>query len=488
MAAVLLISSVASTWWSNDGGQWSVTGQAPAGPVWVVTDLTEETFVEIAVPRVFGSDRTQYIQRQLANRFPDSRFRAALVPKASGSLMNRLAPSAQTLLAIEPSDRVEAALANLANPVAGVWSTSMLLVQLAQKIAAQSGVQLVVSNQPSGMRIVFMKNHAPVLTRLVPQVSSASDQAVEILRTVRHLENTRVVERGGTRIATLLRGTAAGLAAILAADRLDVGVAPDSDLTTSAVAWQHALFNLVCKSPAGQLAPVQLRASYLARQLEKGAYIGVGLCIVIAIGAASGSVRTSIEGQVSRNALQATVTELSTKMAEADTALQVYGVSPEYMRLALAADSEEVSTAPDMETDLIQFSRLLSAVDGVRVKSLKWQVLAANEAACTKYEQAVPPVTASGEAPEPKRKVEMQLVASVAADAGPRVLLQTATDISRKIGQLDGAKLLLDPAKRLREGNISAGLAQGDAARGLEWCAELSGYSSRGAGQTAVAQ
>jgi len=478
MACVLHISAAGNIWWGKKTTGWEVLPQPDERPVWVVTDLTEESFIEITVPRVFGSDRSNYVQRQLVNRFPDSRFRVALTTQRKGGLMDWLAPPIQVLTAVEPADRVNSALENLPNPLAGVWSTSMLLAQLGSKARMPANL-LIVLCQPSGMRIVFLKDRAPVLTRLVAAVDSAADQAVEILRTLRHLENTRLIERGRQRFAALLLGTAEGLAPILAKDRLD-----ELDPSTMRKAkpgqdWQQVLLELVCKSPPGQMAPMALRESYLALQLGRAARVAGALCLVGTIAAVVGNVGTIARDHQARTQLVITAGDLDGKMTEVDTAIQGFGVAPELLRQTLMVDSDEVSNAPDMATDWVALSRVVSGVPGARVNNLQWRVLESSETACAAAGPAAsvaePAAGAEAEAPAvPTRVVELKMEVLLAQDAGPRQKLQQTSDITQRLTNVPGARVIQDPARRLREGDLTAGATQTEGQGDLVWCASLS--------------
>ncbi len=487
MATVLHISATAIGWWGNGSGKWMPLPGPDAGPVWTVTDLTEEAFVEVTVPRIFGSDRKRYIERQLANSFPESRLRCALATHKTGSFMSRLAPPLQTLTAVDPSDRVTTALDQLTTPLVGVWSTSMLLTQLGQQRSLPA-ILLIVLSQPTGMRIVFLKNRAPVLTRLVATANTATEQAAEVLRTLRHLENTRVVERGNHRFAALLLGTAQGLAAALAADRLD---AVDTPLANSLEPMQDCrplLFDQVCKNPAGQLAPLRYRATYLARQVGKAAWGAGALCLVAAIWAASGNVSSLIRDQGMRTQLQASLGQTTSKIADADLALQTFGVSPETLRAALSLDTEEIVTAPDMEADFRSLAHIVSGINGARVKNLQWQILPLKDSVCSQGNLAAPtaaptaaPVNVTGQELAPTRKVELQLTVTLAPGVGPRLKLQQATNISRQLSQLPGVRVVDDAARRLREGDISAGNTPSEGDQDLTYCAVFPGGTAAAA-------
>lgn len=477
MACVLHISATGNVWWGKKSTGWEVLPAPGPGPVWVLTDLTEESFIEVTVPRVFGRDRSSFVERQLVNRFPETRFRVALDVQRRGSLMNRLAPPHQVLTAVEPADRITSALQNLSLPLAGVWSTSMLLARLGSKPRMPANL-LIVLCQTGGMRIVFMKDRVPVLTRLVAAQESAADQAVEILRTLRHLENTRTVERGRQRFATLLLGTAQGLSPILAADRLDT---LDTSLLRkknfSAADWQPLLLDMVSKSPPGQMAPMALREGYLALQLGRAARVGSALCLL-----ATGAVVLSHVGAIThdhreRTQLLVNLAQLDTQIAEVDSAIQAFGVAPELLRQALAVDSEEITQAPDMVADWVDLSRVLSSVPSARLKNLQWQLLEPGASACPATLDAPPVAEAAPETPPsaaPARVVELKMQVVLADDAGPRKKLQQADLITTQLAKLEGVKVLQNPAQRLREGDLSAGGTQAEGERDLTWCAALS--------------
>jgi hypothetical protein len=437
-----------------------------AGPVWVVSDLSEETFVEISVPRIFGTDRSQYVARQLINRFPETRVRTALAPRSTGSLMNRLAPGSQTLMAVEPGDRLQSVLEHLPNPLVGVWSASMLLAHFGAKSAVRPLV-FVVMSLSSGLRIVFLRNKVPVLTRLVPAVASAAEQASEILRTVRHLENTRVIERDGSRLSALLLGTADGLASMLTADRFDALVQPLRRRASDPTDWRHILFDLVCKRPPGQLAGPEMRVSYLGRQVAKAAYIAVALCLVGALGLALEAVTRTLEQQREAEQAQANAVQLAARIAVVDAAVQAFGVAPDHLRQVIGVERDEIARAPDLQADLVQISGVASAL-GLRSMSLQWSIVPPGGAACTLIAEAPAPAPAKG-----LYTVELQWVLAIPPELGPHQLLQAASNVSRALGQLPGATVLQDPAKTLRQGAIGARASAGQAAGELAWCLAL---------------
>ncbi len=488
MACVLHISAAGNLWWGKRSTGWVQLPQPDKGPVWALTDLSEESFVEVAVPRIFGNDRRNYVERQLGNRFPESRFRVSVPAQRGGGLMDRLAPPVEILTAIEPADRVTDALAGLESPLVGVWSTSTLLAQVGCNKGMPPSL-LVVLSQPSGMRILFIKDRTPVLTRLVARTESAADQSLEILRTMRHLENTRVIERGRQRFPAMLLGVADGLAPILARDRLD---ALDATLLRKAKLeenWQQALLSMVCKSPAGQLAPMGMRESYLAMRLGLMARGVAAVCVLGTIALVAGNVSVIARDHGERNHLEASVGELDNKLAEVDAAIARFGVAPDFLRHALGVDSDEIANAPDMTADLVDLSHIISRMPGARAKSLQWRVLDSGEAACADAGTATGAVAAAPEAPagteaaaSTGKTVELKLSVALTPDAGPQLRQQQASDITQQLSNTPGVQVVLDPAKALREGDLSAGSAQADSAHDLDWCASFTGRSAKAQG------
>jgi hypothetical protein len=288
-----------------------------------------------------------------------------------------------------------------------------------------------------------------------------------------------VIERGKQRFPVLLLGTGDGLASVLAADRLDA-VAPAAQRDTADGDGGYGqLFDLVIKSPPGQMAPLGYRTTYVAGQLAKTARVAGVVCLVAALVAASGSIRAIISDQRDRAQLQDSGVLLNAKIAELDAALAGFGVSPNLLRTALTVDSTEIVSAPDLQAHLLVLSQAVSRVEGARVRSLQWQVLEATEVACGKEAGAAVPVAApvavAEEPSTPTRKVELQLVISLAPGTGPRLRLQQAAELSRHIRQTAGITVLSDPVARVREGDLGAGSAQSDETSDLAWCAALPG-------------
>lgn len=487
MPTVLHISATGSVWWTKTARGW-VTADEPGkdpvkdlvkNPVWVMSDLPEETFVEINVPRVFGADRDNFVTRQLASRFPETVFRQALPPKRKGTFMERLAPPVQTLAAVEPGERIHAALKPLQVPIAGVWSTSAILTRLVQRSIFPRDM-FVVLRQSTHLRILFLKGRAPVLTRLVRAGETAADQASEIVRTLRHLENTHVIERNTQRFGVLLLGTVEDLPSILTRERLDIVPATVLQGRKFDGNWQPRLFDLLCQSPMGQLAPLSYRASYLTRLVEKTAYIATALILVTTLLMASVSIKDILQTRQEQAQTQASLNQLTAEINELDLAIQAVGVAPDTVRTALTMDTEEIVSAPDIRANLVPLSHAIGTVAGARLKNLQWQLLEPGVAACTHSETlsaTAAPEPEPTQMQPPERKVELQMTLQLPDSSGPRKTVQQASEMTRQLGQMHGAVILIDPAKNMLIGDIrtNTSLNPTESSRELTWCLTLPG-------------
>ncbi len=111
MKTLLYITPNGTQYWQRNKSSWSVLSQAEStdlkGNLWILTDLAEETFAEIQVPRLLGSNRTDFLKRQLRSRFPETLYRLALPTREGSNFIKRLASPHQTLFAVDAASRIQ---------------------------------------------------------------------------------------------------------------------------------------------------------------------------------------------------------------------------------------------------------------------------------------------------------------------------------------------------------------------------------------------
>ncbi|MGQ0711813.1 MAG: hypothetical protein ACT4NV_18930 [Rhodoferax sp.] len=465
MSTVLWINAEGQQWWVRQPRQgWScASAPAPGAVVHVLTDLPDEAFAELAVPRLFGKDRSDYLQRQLALRFPDTRYRALLPSAPQGGWIQRLAPPSQAVAAIESGERIDAALQGLDLAVAGVWSVSQVLAHLGRRKGLPPDL-FVVLQEDEQLRIVFLKRRVAVLTRLVKTGHSPAACANELMRTLRHLENTHVVARDGQRFGVLLLGPEQDLAQTMDQQRFFVAQALPADHT-------RLLLDAVVQRPAGQLAPLQVRVQYLAIQVRRAAVGSACAVLAAALWLGAGMAAGIWEQRQAQHQSQALLAQVQASSEHLAQQIAAYGVSPAAVRKALAIDSAEVDTAPDPQTHLAQLAQAMQGMGGARIRELEWRMRLAQEPVCTaegaSAATASPP---SGEATAeaPARAVELRFSLTPVWTT-PWERERGMRAMNAALGALPGIQVVQDPLERLRSGSISMGQPSAET-QDLVWC------------------
>lgn len=470
MKAVLHLTSSGSQLWRKTPGGWETHEGDLACPVWVLADLPEESFAEMQIPRIFGNDRAEFVQRQLVSRFPDTPFRATLPIQSSGGLMERVFPPRQTVVAIDAAQRVNAALDSLTAPIAGVWATSMLLADIGGRRTLPPDL-FVVFPGPESLRIVFIKAHVPVLSRLVSGVMQPQDQAAEITRTLRHLENTRALNRTSQHHPVLFLGNAQGIDKALAKDRLDLIPPPNPWAKKLPPDWHHVLFDLVITSPQGQLAPMTRRTNYVAGRLRQPAYAAAGISLGLALWLSGQNLIGMTNSHRSKNEVDVRVQQLTQKLDETDLKMTVFGVSADLVSRSVALDKEEILTTPSLGRQLRALGHMIERNESVRLDRLEWRVMQPGQLACA-LDASSPPAEVQQEV-ESKRLAEINVGIFLSREHGEKVHDQLLTDISSSLKGLDGATILRDPAKNLGLTALRGGTADASTTQPLSWCLTL---------------
>jgi hypothetical protein len=472
MKFLLHVTHTSSQLWQKNREGWRIhAGDAPSGPVWVLTDLPEEGFAEIQVPRLFGRDRQTFLARQLASRFPDTPYRSLLPARSSGGLMERLAPPRQSALGLDAAKRLDAALAESTRPLAGVWLTSMLLATIGSAKGMPPELFVALPG-PDALRLVVLKNRVPVLSRLIPGAMEPRALVAEIVRTVRHLENTRVLERSTKPRSLLMLGDAQGMQELLTPDNILIQDAPAPWSKVAPQTWQSALFDLVIASPVGQVAPLAQRTEFVASRLTKVAYGAAAGCFALGVWLGVDNMREVFVARSSQAQSQTRLQDLQAKIDEVDEVLAKFGVSADLVRQAAALDLNEIRAVRPFADDLTQLAPIVSRFDAVRLQQYSWRLLPPGGPACVGDTPVASAPTPPEGAPSPDL-VEVNMTVTLPEKQRERAKSQLIAALSEQLSQTQGATLVTDPAKTQINATLKGGSAAGEANVAPIWCLTL---------------
>ena len=476
MNLVLYLSLSEQQLWRRDGKVWQRWTGDPDGPVCVVTDFPEESFSEIKTPRLFGQDRSAYIARQLANAFPDSPYRTFLTPAQSGSLYDKIAPTRHVLLGINTAERLDAVLDALTAPVSGVWPISVLLVHLCKRHELPADL-LVAMPGVDTLRIVYLKNHGPVLVRLTTTPNEIGTQIDEISRTLRYLENSQVLPRKPDFQPVLFLGNSSGSEAQMTAARLSLVSLRGKD--SAQADWRLALFDIALKSPAGQVAPLLRRTGYLSARVRKAAQVAA--LVLIAVGVlAVGSNAFSIFGLLAKKHEQSVSSEqVNARIATVDAQINHVNVAPDEVRRAVALYNKEIASVPPLTQHLQFVAGLLASDPNLRLRDLAWRMLPPAEQPCAAAGGAAPATTTGDNVPAAApdadaRKIEISFELAIPGDYGPRLRALTLRNISSRIAETPGVTVVRDATRDFVGGSLHGG-SEGAESGKLLWCVTLPG-------------
>ena len=474
MKYVLFLSPTDRQLWCKSAQGWQPMSGEPDGPVWVVADLAEESLTESKTPRLFGRDRTSFVERQVATRFPDTPYRGSMLNVKPDDLIGRLVPTQYVFFGIDAAERLNAELDAIKAPIAGVWPISLLMGGLARDRSHYPDLFVVLPGQDT-LRIVYLKDRTPVLTRLTMTPNDSGAQVEELVRTLRHLENTQVVPRDRKANPVFVLGNSEGLGERLDAVRMKLVDLPRRDKQPVAD-WLHPLFDLVLKSPSGQVAPLPRRVSYLSARLNALARNLAFFIVIAGIGAASSNL-LSIYRMIEQRVISSDMIEgLDQDISDLNANIARYGVAPDTVRKAVSLYEDEISGVPGMETHLRLLSQVLSKDPSLRLRDLQWRLLSPGADPCLTSAAAIDAATGAEAKPTggDQRRVELSFDLAVPETYGPRDRAQTLRAISGELSAIPDSSIWQDANKELASGSLRGGTILSNAAR-LSWCLTLPG-------------
>lgn len=169
-------------------------GTASIGATMVaIVDSADEIYTTASLPAVGRSYMQSLMRRRLAREFPDCSLRTALrMPHKRSDGQNDV-----VMIAIAADAALEARLSGLGNHHAlrAVTTPSLLVCAWMKRARLRPRRVLVVLPTPAGLRLVFVENGVPSLSRLMPPLDTGGTTATEIARTIQYLQNTQRVDR-----------------------------------------------------------------------------------------------------------------------------------------------------------------------------------------------------------------------------------------------------------------------------------------------------
>ncbi len=475
MKTLRYLSPAGDETWCLVGGNWQPADTIADGFVWLVTDLPEESFAEIKTPRLFGQDRSAYVDRQLAARFPESTYRMTLAA-GGGDLLDRLAPTRHVLFGVDAGERIDAEIDALPQPIAAVVPMSMLLARFAQNRALPEDLFVVLPGEGS-LRIVFLRARTPVLTRLTLTPNEPKAQLDEIVRTLRHLENNLGLRRGGEH-AVLLLGDAGELAPLMTSQRLRLVELPKYQKQSPAD-WRIPLFDLALKDGTPQVAPMARRVGYLSSRLGRAARILALVIAVAGIGAVGSNLGSILSLIAQERGIAAAIQDLDGQIATVEGEIGSYGVAPDLLRNAIAIYDREIATVPPLERGFRLVADAISADPALRLSELQLRLILPSANTCgvdltSEDGMKRPEATAPGVA---KRRIEIGFDLTIPGSYGPRDRAQTVRLVSHRLTDVGGLSLWTDANKELSAGNLRGGTTVNAASR-QGWCFTVPGMPS----------
>jgi hypothetical protein len=476
MKHLLYLSPTERQFWQKTTRGWAPSSEIPQGHVWVVTDFPDESITEVKAPRLMSRDREAFTARQLNTRYPDTVYRGIMPALDAQSLLDKLMPTRHVAYALETPERLDQELAQTGISCAGVWPISMLLADYGRQRQLPTDLFLVLP-APDFLRIVFVHAGTPILTRLTNTENEPEAQVEEILRTVKYLENSNVLARDSGKRHILYFGEQQLMRE--AASRARLELVPPVGLKNQPTDWRFPLFDLALTSPAGQLAPLEMRTRYLGERLNKTSKLIALICVLVGVAVAGLNLATIMESRAEQSEIAAQNQVAMKTAGDADEALMYFNVSPDTVRQAIALHEQEIGSVPGMREQAQQLAEVLSATPQARLSSLRWRLLAPQALPCDvsaevmdQLQQTTPDVY-----PANQRHIEINVGVSLPASYGPRDRALSIRRLADNMADWPRAHLWRDAAQSL-SGSALTGSSDKSDEKTSTWCLTLPGVKA----------
>lgn len=357
----------------------------PRTPVAVAVDSVDEIYRSESLPRVWGSDRNEMIQRRLRQLAHLSPYRTAMRQgREKGTANDRY-----LLLGLTNPEQVRVWLEIVhlrGSPLAGLWLLPSLSSSLYQRFKLQDEHLLLVSEQTGGLRLSYLERGELRFSRLAPVDSNQYEDplegyADEIGRTRLALVGQRLIDReAGIKVILLdPLGTLGGLSTFLLEaagfrcesiqrGRLIEALALPPDLLAEST---DALYlRLLAHAPeAANLMTGEQRASFRAFLLRASLRTTAMLWLAASLGA---SLLLGLDIWRLEHGRAALAQQIDAQRGEQTALLAAVGGAEALDRRLTALDAWNTLPRPELPPALVTVSREAQAA-GLQLTRLEWQ-------------------------------------------------------------------------------------------------------------------
>lgn len=363
----------------------------------VVADLAGEDFHEDQIPYLRGSDRTQVIQRRLAQRYRDTRLAAAL---GMGYVADERRNERLLLASFTNTQQFEPwldALAEAGARLAGVYSVPLLGPALAQRLGARRGRCFVVTATRAGLRQCYVEDGRLRFARLEPTVDMVPQALAlfvrsETLRLAQYLQTLRALPREGPPVQVLVvapRGQRAAFEQALVSDtRLafhtidateaarKAGLKGAPEGTLAEALYLHLALG---RAPKEQFARSEDRRGYFIWQLQR-AILGVGALGFAGCTLYAGADWFDASALRDRSAAQQREARIADEQYQRITAgFPVTQTTTDNLRATVVEFRKIAERSASPEAAFVHLSRLLEQFPQFEIDGLNWSVRRATE-------------------------------------------------------------------------------------------------------------
>ncbi len=381
-------------------------------PALLIVDAIEEDYRFETLPHASGTDSAQMVERKLRQYYRNSPFSAALLIGRDSSKRrdDRFLFSALTNPEIVAPWL--AVLAEINVPVGGAFLLPMVISNLVADMENRPTNLLVVATHPAGIRLTFFREGAFRLSRL-SRANTADDahgRAIldEVSNTRLYLHALRAATLDESVTVLLLdhADTQEGTARTISEDnpnlkcirlsRADIAKRTKLDASLIALSPDTIYLRLLAaQTPANNLAPVAVTASYRRYRLQRQLYAASAGVFALGIAWAGFnvtqylSITNDIQQAAQRTArVNAEYQEATKQFPEAPT-------SADNLRRGIELSDKLRASARTPEQFLVVVSRALESSPEVNLVELGWQYRPVEYAATGGTATAPQPVRAA---------------------------------------------------------------------------------------------